>query len=199
MKITHPVKGKIDFEPYDYQKQLIQKLVNENKNVVVFSSRQMGTSTTLFYCMRELCLTIDNYKCLLVTSNGYGYSGLDRFPDNQFVKLRSKFRIEYENKSEILFLPGYSITDKNLNDYEIFFDLYEFISKPLLNNLMACFSENQFKPRFYSFTGNNNFKNEKFEILKWNWDLHPGRDQKWYNEQEQIIGYEQAKRELVVE
>lgn len=200
MKIKHPVKGYVDFEPYGYQKELIQKLVNENKNVIVFSSRQMGTSTTLFYCMRELCLRNPGYKALLVTSNGYAHDGLNRFPDIEFIKSRSKFRIEYENGSEILFLPGYSIAGENLNGYETFFDLYEFISKPLIGNLMQCFSENEFKPRFYSFTGNNDFKNEKFEILKWNWDLHPERDQKWYNEQEQNMGsVQQVKKELVVE
>lgn len=40
---------------------------------------------------------------------------------------------------------------------------------------------------------------EGFETLKWNWDLHPDRDQKWYSKQERILGSEQTKKELVVE
>lgn len=198
MKINHPLKGCIDFEPYDYQKELIQKLVHENKNVIVKSARQMGVSTTLFYCIRELCLTQPNYKAILITSNGYGYNGLNGFPDSDRIKQRNKFKIEYDNGSEIIFLPGYSINGKILNDYKIFIDLYEFVDGKFMISLREHFSSNNFNPKFYSFTGNNNFEKDKFEILKWNWDMHPERDQSWFDCHSKLFG-RTAELELIVE
>lgn len=199
MKINHPLKGEIEFEPYEFQKELIQKLVHENKNVIVKSARQMGLSTTLFYCIRELCLTKPNYKAILLTSNGYGYNGLSRFPDNDRIKQRSKFKIEYDNGSEIIFLPGYSINGKILDDYEVFVDLAEFVNEKFMTSLRTHFSSNEFNPKFYSFTGNNDFERKGFEILKWNWDLHPERDYKWLQSQIMMLGENSVNRELIVE
>lgn len=199
MKINHPVKGMIEFQPYDYQKEVIQKLVNENKNVIVFSSRQMGTSTTIFYCMRELCLRSPGYKALLVTCNSYGYDGLNRFIDNEFIKSRSKFRIEYENGSMIDMITNTQFDDIK-DGYHLFYDLYDSIEQKTLHKLWLT-SKNM-TPRLYSFAGNSdvvdNIHWNHFDKLKWNWDLHPDRNQIWYDDQEKIIGSEQAKKELVV-
>ena len=199
MKIIHPIKGHIEFEPYEFQKDLIQKLVHENKNVIVKSARQMGLSTTLFYCIRELCLTKPNYKAILIASNEYGYNGLDRFPDNDRINQRSKFKIEYDNGSEIIFLPSYSINGKVLDDYEVFIDLYEFVNEKFMLGLKNHFSSNNVNPKFYAFTGNNDFGREGFEILKWSWDLHPERDYKWLQSQIMMLDENTVSKELIVE
>lgn len=199
MKINNPKEGRIDYEPYDFQKELIQKIVHENKNVIVKSARQMGTTITMFYCIRELCLNNPNYKAMLVTSSGYGQDGLNIFPDNEHIKRRSKFKIEFHNGSEIIFFPGSPTRGQKLDDYEVFFDLYEFISKSLLQNLMPCFSENNFKPRFYSFTGNNDFGREGFEIIKWNYDLLSYRTPAWVTDMKEVIGESKFNKEFIVE
>ena len=182
MKINHPLKGRIDFEPYDYQKELIQKLVHENKNVIVKSARQMGVSTTLFYCIRELCLTIPNYKAILITSKGYGYDGLNRFPDNEFIKSRSKFRIEYENGSIIDMIVNSQFNDIK-DGYHIFYDLIDSIDRTALYKLWLT-SKNS-TSRFCSFTENSHLVDDinwnNFDELKWDWNLHPERDKKWFN------------------
>lgn len=197
MKINHPIKGLIDYKPYPFQEELIDAIL-EGKNVIVKSARQMGTSTTMFFCIRELCLKNPGYKALVVTSNGYGQDGLGRFPDDEGIKKRSKFKIEFDNGSEIIFLPGNPIIGEILDDYEVFFDLYEFISKNLLENLNQCFSENGFKPRFYSFTGSNDFDKEGFEIMKWTWNLDSKRDESWKSQQIRILGESAFKREYEV-
>lgn len=197
MKINHPIKGRIDYEPYEFQKELINAIL-EGKNVIVKSARQMGTSTTMFYCIRELCLKNPGYKALLVTSNGYGQDGLGRFPDDEGIKKRSKFKIEFDNGSEIIFLPGNPTIGEILDDYEVFFDNYEFISRELLINLMQCFAFDGFKPRFYSFTGDNEFQRDGFETIKWNWNLDSKRDGSWKSEQIRILGEFVFKREYEV-
>ena len=182
MKINNLLKGRIDFEPYDYQKELIQKIVHENKNVIVKSARQMGVSTTLFYCIRELCLTQPGYKAILITSNGYGYDGLNSFPDNEFIKSRSKFRIEYENGSIIDMIVNSKFDDIK-DGYHIFYDLFDSIERTTLHKLWLT-SKNT-THRFYSFTEKSNIVDDvnwgNFDKLKWDWNLHPERDKKWFD------------------
>ena len=55
MKILNPFKGLIEYKPYIFQKELINCLM-DGENVIVKAARQMGASTTLFYCIRQFCL-----------------------------------------------------------------------------------------------------------------------------------------------
>jgi hypothetical protein len=44
LKIQHPTRGSIPFEPYDYQEKLIQAY-HENKQCIAMLPRQMGKTT----------------------------------------------------------------------------------------------------------------------------------------------------------
>ena len=44
MKIQHPVKGAIDFHPYDYQRELIEIYAN-NRSSIALMPRQSGKTT----------------------------------------------------------------------------------------------------------------------------------------------------------
>lgn len=197
MKIKNPVTGTSKFIPREYQQELIDNILS-GKNVILYSARQMGVSTTLFYCIRELCLRNSNYKAILVTSSGYASEGLNRFPDNEFVKSRTKSKIEYVNGSVIEMIPGKRTFGENLDDYEVFFDLYEFINPRVINNLKHCYTDNKIKTRFYSFTGNNDFIEDKFIILKWNFTLNDNWDNFWYKTQIDLLGEKQFEREFII-
>lgn len=196
MKINHPIKGLIDYKPYPFQEELIDAIL-EGKNVIVKSARQMGISTTIFYCIRELCLKTPGYKALFVTSNGYRSDGLNKFPDDEFVKKKTKYKIEFENGSIIEFVPGSKLnTDKK--DYEVFFDGYEYISEPIKESVKTVTDVD--KIRFLSFTGNSGFDMNGFKTIKWNYTLHPswGNWEHWKNEQVRIFGEETFKKEFEV-
>lgn len=198
-KIMNPIKGLIKYEPYEFQKDLIKDLVEDDQNVILYGSRHMGISTTLIYCIRELCFKNSGYKAIYVTvNNNIVKSKLEHFANNidGFKYVKSQYKIQFDNGSEILFYPSKPIIGYRLEGYDIFYDNYEFISKNFLFSFKACLVD--CRERFFSFTGNNEFSLDGYKIVKWNWDLHPTRNQDWRDEQSELLGEKQAERELDV-
>ena len=52
--IQHPVRGRVKFEPYDYQRKVLQAF-NENDYVITMQSRQLGKCQTY-----DTRITVDN-------------------------------------------------------------------------------------------------------------------------------------------
>lgn len=195
MKINHPIKGRIEYQPYPYQQELID-LMKSGQNVIVKSSRQMGLSTTMFAAVREMCLETPNHKALVVTSNGWGDYGLNKFPDDTEIKHRTKKKIEFNNGSVIEFVPGTKVEHQTHKDHDVYYDLYEFISEKTKTNMEREVGDDNV--RFYSFTGVTDFERNGFIPLKWSWDLHPERDQEWLDFQRDILGEKRFNEEILL-
>lgn len=196
MKISKPRKSQTnDFNPFPYQKELIDKILS-GKNVILKSSRQMGCTTTLFYCAIEMCLKNPGTKVLIVRPNPYSFVDCPFFDDIK-LKRRTKYSIEFQNGSLIEILPGSSLRGRNFSEYHIFFDLYEFISESLRNELFTSFRA---KPniRFYSFTGLNDFTREGFEEMIWYRHYRPEfNSEEWKNYQISILGINAYNKEFI--
>ena len=82
-----------------YQQELIDSIL-EGKNVIVKSARQMGTSTTMLYCIRELCLRNPGKKIIVhCVHNDYAKSFCQKLALNdEGIKVKNKFSIEMKFK-----------------------------------------------------------------------------------------------------
>lgn len=66
VKITHPKRGLVPFNLYDYQKRFVQK-VQENRFVLVSKFRQGGLTTTTIVFMLWLCIFRMDQQILIVS------------------------------------------------------------------------------------------------------------------------------------
>lgn len=200
MKIVDPIKGWIEFEPREYQKQLINKVINEDKDVIILSARQMGTSTVMMYIIRELCLNNPNYKALVVsTSPDVSKHRSQIFENNKKgVKRVTNYKVIFENGSEIFFYPGKILIAESLKNYDIFYDNYEFIPSKVFQKLGSYCED--CKQRFFSFTGNNDFRWRDSEVIKWNYALNPNFTvDGWKDYMIKLLGENGFKKEYEVE
>lgn len=185
MKILNPIKGLIQYKPYAFQKELINNLM-DGENVIVKSARQMGVSTTLFYCIREFCLKQPNYKAIVVGDNVMDYLGW--FSNDDEIQTRTKTKITYKNGSSIEVV--HSLKNKNLQEkHEIFFDLFhlrpEDMNPYIKNSVIRC----------YTSPINAELQINGFKTLTWPWMFHPERDAKWKANQIRYIGEENFMRD----
>lgn len=66
VKIVHPDKGRIDFEPYDFQRKILQT-VKDNRFAVILCSRQAGK------CVQsDTKITVKNKKTGFVETASIG-------------------------------------------------------------------------------------------------------------------------------
>lgn len=107
VKIIHPKKGAVNFELYDYQRELI-KSYHENRDNVVLSARQTGKSiTTSAYILWFTCFKKN--KEVLIASN----------KEKSAKEMVKRIRYAYEHLPMWL-KPG--ILDDGWNVYSIKFD-----------------------------------------------------------------------------
>lgn len=179
MKILNPIKGVIEYKPYAFQKELINNLM-DGGNVIVKAARQMGTSTTLFYCIREFCLRQPNYKAIVVYHDLMDYFNRFTYEDKE-IQSKTRTKITYKNGSSIE--VAHSLKNKNLQEkHEIFFDLFhlrpEDINPYIKDSVIRC----------YTSPINSELQINGFKTLTWPWMFHPERDVKWKADQMRYIG-----------
>lgn len=137
-KIVHPVKGLVNFELYDYQKEMV-RLFSENRFSILCASRQSGKSQTS--CAFLLWYAIFNeLKTILIVSNKssgakemisrivFMYEHLPNWlktginPNNW-----NKMTIEFDNKSKIVAEATTANSGRGLSISLCFCDEFAFV------------------------------------------------------------------------
>jgi hypothetical protein len=110
IKIQHPVRGSIPFEPYEYQERLIKAFV-ENKQCIAMLPRQMGKTTcavayllwyTMFMPDAQVLIAAHKYEGAKDIMDRYRF-GYENLPDfiRAGVVTYNRNTIEYDNGSRI--------------------------------------------------------------------------------------------------
>lgn len=139
LKIQHPVRGAIAFEPYEYQERLINAY-HDNKQCIAMLPRQMGKTTcatgyllwyTMFVPEAQVLIAAHKYEGAQDIMNRYRY-GYENLPDFIRAGVHSYNRntIEYDNGARIQATTTTENTGRGKSLSLIYCDEFAFVQPP---------------------------------------------------------------------
>jgi hypothetical protein len=139
LKIQHPVRGAIAFDPYEYQERLLQAY-HDNKQCIAMLPRQMGKTTcatgyllwyTMFIPEAQVLIAAHKYEGAQDIMNRYRY-GYENLPDFIRAGVHSYNRntIEYDNGARIQATTTTENTGRGKSLSLIYCDEFAFVQPP---------------------------------------------------------------------
>jgi len=219
VKIVHVDEGLVNFKMYDYQKKLVEA-INENRNVIVKTGRQVGkTTTTIGWLLHYVLFNQDKIVGILankaITAREIlgriqtAYQHLPKFLQ-QGLKEWNKGSLELENGSKIIAsstsssaIRGFSFSCILLDEFahvqrhiaaEFIKSVYPTISSGKETKVIIVSTPNGFN-LFYKFWNDAVNGNNSFFPFKVHWSNVPGRDQEWRKKIVTTIGEEAFDQE----
>lgn len=214
--VQHPIRGKILFDLYGYQKEALSKFENNDYNIVL-KGRQLGFSTLIAGYSLWLMLFGNDKNILviatkqevaknLVTKVRYMHSGLPVWLRGTAIE-DNKLSMRFANGSQIKAVASSKDAGRSealsllILDEAAFIDDAEEIwtaaqatlstgGKAILNSTPNGVGNFFHKMWIQAEEGKNNFN----PILL-DWRVHPDRDQEWRDRQTEILGEMQAAQE----
>ena len=223
VKIVHVDKGLIPFSLYPFQKKLIQT-INENRNVIVKTGRQVGKSTTtlgwlLHYVLFNQSKTVGILANKAATARELlsriqiAYQHLPKFLQ-QGLKEWNKGSLELENGSKILAsstsstaIRGFSFSCILLDEFahvqrhiadEFIRSVYPTISSGKETKVIIVSTPKGFN-MFYKYWNDAENGVNEFVPFKVHWSAVPDRDQEWKKKIESTIGEDAFRQEYEAE
>lgn len=224
IKIIHPDRGVITFEPYDFQKQILRNL-QDNRFNVILASRQCGKTTTISsYVLWYACFNAD--KTIGIVSNKQvsaidimnrikrTYQELPVWMKPGVVEWSKTF-ITFENGTRIMVSATSEDAFRGRTLNLLCMDEFAFVPKFVADAFWAanyptisasvdakivivstpCGMFNSFHTLYsHAERGENNFKH-----FKSTWKDVPGRDEKWAENQRKNLGNTKFAQEYAVE
>src|ERR1035437_7188924 len=225
--ITHPDKGVIKFELFDYQEEMIDAYHN-NRKVIFLTSRQQG-KTTVSAAYLLWFIIFNDYKQVAILANKQATAdeiltrmrlAYEELPQwlQQGVRTWNKRSIELENGSKAFAAASTSSSIRGKAISILYLDEFAFVPNTQAGEFFTAvfptLSAGKDTKVFMTSTPNgyNHFHKFWVEAAKkpdegWNgfiqlrvhWYQTPGRDQKWYDEQKAVLGELKAAEELDAE
>jgi hypothetical protein len=139
LKIQHPVRGSIKFEPYEYQERLIQSYHNYKQSIGMLP-RQMGKTTcatgyllwyTMFVPEAQVLIAAHKYEGAQDIMNRYRF-GYENLPDfiRAGVYSYNRNTIEYDNGARIQATTTTENTGRGKSLSLIYCDEFAFVQPP---------------------------------------------------------------------
>jgi len=139
LKIQHPTRGSIPFEPYEYQERLIDAYHN-NKQCIAMLPRQMGKTTcacayllwyTMFVPEAQVLIAAHKYEGAQDIMNRYRF-GYENLPDfiRAGVYSYNRNTIEYDNGARIQAVTTTENTGRGKSLSLIYCDEFAFVQPP---------------------------------------------------------------------
>lgn len=139
LKIQHPVRGAIDFVPYEYQERLL-KAYHDHKQTIAMLPRQMGKTTcatgyllwyTMFVPEAQVLIAAHKYEGAQDIMNRYRY-GYENLPDfiRAGVYSYNRNTIEYDNGARIQATTTTENTGRGKSLSLIYCDEFAFVQPP---------------------------------------------------------------------
>tara|TARA_R100000664_G_scaffold33789_2_gene52029 strand:- start:4739 stop:6367 length:1629 start_codon:yes stop_codon:yes gene_type:complete len=219
VKIQHPVKGLIKFDTFDFQNDCVDTFLEERFSIVL-KSRQLGMSTLVAAHSLWMAL-FQRDKNILVIATKLTVA------QNFITKVKTMFRslpswivlpettasnkqlIEFSNGSSIKAIPtsddaGRSealsllIVDeaafvKNFDD--LWMGLYPTISTG--GRVIILSTPNGVGGQYYNLYTNAEAGLNEFKSIKLPWDVHPERDEAWFEETTKNLSDRQIAQEYL--
>jgi hypothetical protein len=207
VKIVNVDKGFVPFEPYEFQKDIINK-VQENRFVICKMPRQSGKTTTIAALLLHAVLFNEEYNIAILAHKlsqareilsriQRAYEALPKWIQQGVVEW-NKGNIELENGSKILssatsssairggsfnliYLDEFAFIPGNLQD-EFFASVYPTISSGKTSKVLITSTPNGLNMFYKLWTDSEKGRNS-YKRVDVHWSDIPGRDEKWKNEQ----------------
>lgn len=207
VKIVNVDLGFIPFEPYEFQKDIINK-VQTNRFVICKMPRQSGKTTTIAALLLHAVLYNEEYNIAILAHKlaqareilsriQRAYEALPRWMQQGIVEW-NKGNIELENGSKILssatsssairggsfnliYLDEFAFIPGNLQD-EFFASVYPTISSGKTTKVLITSTPNGLNMFYKLWTDSEKGRNT-YKRVDVHWSDIPGRDEKWKREQ----------------
>lgn len=224
VKIVHPDRGRIQFEPYDFQKQILQT-VKDNRFSVILCARQAGKSTVIAtYALWYSIFHPD--KTIGIVSNK-ALSAIDIMARIKItyeelppwlkpgVREYSKTFTTFDNESKIivsatsadafrgrtlnlLVADEFAFVRKNIAE-DFWSANYPTISSSQDAKIVIISTPNGMWNLFHKIYTEAEHCENTFVPLKFTWRVVPGRDKAWADEQRRNLGKVKFAQEQLVE
>jgi hypothetical protein len=223
VKIVHVDRGLINFALYDYQKEIIDKSVN-NRFVICKLPRQSGKTTTIAGLILWYTLFHENHNTAILANKraqaleivGRIQLAYEHLPKwlKQPVSEWNKGTVEFGNGSRILasatsssairggsfnlvYLDEFAFVDNNLQE-DFFASVYPTISSGKTSKVLITSTPNGLN-MFYKLWVDSEEKRNDYQRIEVTWSDVPGRDEKWKEETIRNTSPEQFRVEFECE
>ena len=206
VKIIHPDRGLVKFELRDYQRKIVQSVVN-NRFTIVATARQVGKSTTiiaillwyvLFHREKVVALLANKGDTARLTMSKFhvAYQNLPKWMQ-QGVKEWNKGSVYLENECRIIAAATSSSAIRGFTINFLFLDEcahilgkqweeFELATLPTVSESKESKIVQVSTPRglnhFYKYWKDAEKGLNGYNPIRVNWDEVPGRDEQWYKE-----------------
>jgi hypothetical protein len=215
-KIQHPTKGKIKFDLYDFQENMLTEF-NEHQYNIILKSRQLGISTlsagfslwTMLFHQDKNILVIAKDKDTaknLVTKVRVMYENLPSWLKTNVTE-DNKLSLRFANGSQIKALSASPESGRSealsllILDEAAFIDSIDTIwaaAQQTLatgGNCIALSTPNGVGNWFHRTWSGAEDGTNQFNTIKLHWTNHPDRDDNWRKEQDVALGPTLAAQE----
>lgn len=223
VNIIHPVRGKVKFELYEYQRAVLWEFLNKRFNIVL-KFRQAGlTELIAMYCL-WLAMFHDNKNVQIISIKDrvakrvlkrikYMYKNLPEWlrtpvPNQRGGEIGTQTELEFQNGSIIISVPTTEEAGRS-----------EAVSLLVIDEAAIVRWANQiWAAAFPTLStggsailnstpyGVGNFfhkqwvdakaKSSYFNAIRLYWQMHPERDQNWYDTMKQSLGQRRTAQEI---
>ena len=223
VKVVHVDEGLVPFKMYEFQRKLVEAII-ENRNVIVKSGRQVGKTTTtvgwlLHYILFNTEKTVGILANKAITAREIlsrlqtSYQHLPQF-HQQALREWNKGSMELENGSKVIAsstsssaIRGFSFSCILLDEFahvqrhianEFIRSVYPTISSGKDTKVIIVSTPNGFN-LFYKFWNDAESGNNTFYPFKVHWSNVPGRDDVWYKNTVSTLGEDSFRQEYEAE
>lgn len=221
--LQHPKRGKILFDLYDYQEELVMSCLHE-KRVIALISRQMGkTQTISMFLLWYAMFHKDKTVVIASKNNGHAMEIMDRirFAYEEMphwlkagCRYYNKHNIEFDNGSRIKSEATTEKTGRGLAISKLYLDELAFISPKIQTNMWRSLAPtlstggeaiisstpNGDTELFATlWRGANSNEDSPFKPVYYPWNRHPDRGEEYLKEMQVELGPVGFRQEVLCE
>lgn len=219
LKIQHPLKGLIPFNTFEFQDDCIKDF-NDHRFNIVLKSRQLGLSTLVAaYAVWQACFYKEKNILIIATKLAVAQNFIRKvktyiksMPNWLLIPVitaNNKQQVEFSNGSQIKAVPtsedaGRSealsllIVDEAAfvrNFDELWMGLYPTLSTGGRAILLS--TPNGVGGQYHELYTKAERKENEFNHIKLMWDVHPERDDDWFQKETKNMSQKQISQELL--
>lgn len=222
VKIIHPDRGRVTFEPWDYQRELFE-LINNNRFVIALVARQQGKSVMVAAYLLWYAIFHDDKTLGVVSNNEEGAIDiLDRikvmyeelpdwlkpgqaeynkktimFENGTKIRARATSKDSFRGRTlNICFADEFAFVDPQWKADEFFTSNWPTISASQESKFIIVSTPKGIGNIFHRIYSEAENGLNTFKHFRADWSAHPDRDQKWADEQKANLGTRRFNQEF---
>lgn len=215
--VKHPTRGQVKFNLFQFQEEVLKQFRSNRFNIIL-KSRQLGLTELMATYILWYCLFFKDKNILVISKNREAASNLIKRIKYSYKKLPSwlkitkyetnnVFSVEFDNDSRIYAAASTSDAGRSESCSLLIVDEAAFINGleetwaslfPIVStggevivNSTPLGTAGAFYNLYTQAPGNG------FNPIKLNWDVHPERDQIWYDKTKKMMSPRKFAREYL--